>query len=91
MNNIQLSGKTRGHVFFRLGNAAYFQSRQITQTMRPVRGSENRGSGKPGSDHGIRERRYPRNEAMARAYLSGQHTMLAIAEYFGVHYSTVSG
>lgn len=36
------------------------------------------------------EQRHPRNEAMARAYLSGQHTMLAIAEYFGVHYSTVS-
>ena len=36
------------------------------------------------------ERHYPRNEAMARAYLSGQHTMLAIAEHFGVHYSTVS-
>jgi REP element-mobilizing transposase RayT len=36
------------------------------------------------------EQRYPRNEAMARAYLSGQHTMLAIAEHFGVHYSTVS-
>jgi hypothetical protein len=36
------------------------------------------------------ETRYPRNEAMARAYLSGQYTMLAIAEHFGVHYSTVS-
>lgn len=36
------------------------------------------------------ERRYDRNEAMARAYLSGQHTMAAIAEHFGVHYSTVS-
>jgi transposase len=36
------------------------------------------------------EQRYPRNEAMARAYLSGQHTMQAIAEHFGVHYSTVS-
>ena len=36
------------------------------------------------------ESRYPRNEAMARAYLSGQHTMLAIAAHFGVHYSTVS-
>jgi len=36
------------------------------------------------------ERCYPRNEAMARAYLSGQHTMLAIAEHFRVHYSTVS-
>ncbi len=36
------------------------------------------------------ERQYPRYEAMARAYLSGQHTMLAIAAHFGVHYSTVS-
>jgi len=35
------------------------------------------------------ESRHPRNEAMARAYLSGQHTMLAIAAHFGVHYSTV--
>ena len=28
--------------------------------------------------------------AMAAAYLSGGHTMKAIAEYFGVHYATVS-
>ena len=33
---------------------------------------------------------YPRNEAMARAYLSGQHTMAAIARHFKMHYSTVS-
>lgn len=33
---------------------------------------------------------YPRNEAMARAYLSGQHTLAEIARYFGVHYATVS-
>lgn len=36
------------------------------------------------------EQRYVRNEGMARAYLSGQHTMAAIAGYFEVHYSTVS-
>lgn len=36
------------------------------------------------------EQRYSRSEAMARAYLSGQHTMAAIAAHFGVHYSTVS-
>lgn len=36
------------------------------------------------------EQRYERNEAMARAYMSGQHTMAAIAEHFGVHYSSVS-
>ena len=33
---------------------------------------------------------YPRDEAMAQAYRSGQHTMLEIAKHFGVHYATVS-
>ncbi len=33
---------------------------------------------------------YPRDEAMARAYLSGQHTMAEIARYLKVHYATVS-
>lgn len=34
---------------------------------------------------------YPdRNEAMARAYLSGAYTMQQIGDYFGVHYMTVS-
>ena len=33
---------------------------------------------------------YPRDEAMARAYLSGQHTMAEIARYLEVHYATVS-
>ena len=36
------------------------------------------------------EARYPRHEGMVRGYFSGQHTMLAIAEHFGVHYSTLS-
>ena len=36
------------------------------------------------------EESYPRKEAMARAYLSGQHSMLSIAQHFDVHYSTVS-
>lgn len=34
--------------------------------------------------------KYPRDEAMAQAYRSGQHTMLEIAKHFGVHYATVS-
>ncbi len=34
--------------------------------------------------------KYDRNEAIALAYLSGQHSMAAIAEHFGVHYTTVS-
>ena len=33
---------------------------------------------------------HARNEAIALAYLSGQHTMAAIAAHFGVHYTTVS-
>jgi len=33
---------------------------------------------------------HERNEAIALAYLSGQHTMVAIAAHFGVHYTTVS-
>jgi REP element-mobilizing transposase RayT len=36
------------------------------------------------------ERSHERNEAIARAYLAGQHTMAAIAQHFGVHYTTVS-
>ena len=36
------------------------------------------------------ERRHERNEAIPRAYLSGQHTMAAIATHFGVHYTTVN-
>ena len=33
---------------------------------------------------------HPRNEAIARAYLSGRHTMAEIAKHFGIHYTTVS-
>ena len=33
---------------------------------------------------------HDRNEAIALAYLSGQHTMAAIAAHFDVHYTTVS-
>ena len=37
-----------------------------------------------------RQRYRNRNEAMARAYLSGAYTMSEIGEHFGVHYMTVS-
>jgi putative transposase len=33
---------------------------------------------------------YQRDEAIALAYLSGHHTMAAIAAHFGMHYTTVS-
>ena len=32
----------------------------------------------------------PRDEAKARAYLSGQYSLAEIARHFGVHYTTVS-
>ena len=35
-------------------------------------------------------RQHERDEAIALAYLSGQHTMAAIAGHFNVHYTTVS-
>jgi putative transposase len=35
-------------------------------------------------------KKHPRDEAIALAYLSGQHTMTAIAKHFEVHYTTVS-
>ena len=33
---------------------------------------------------------YNKQEAAARAYLSGHHTMATIADYFNVHYATIS-
>jgi putative transposase len=33
---------------------------------------------------------HERDEAIALAFLSGHHTMAAIGEHFGVHYTTVS-
>ncbi len=33
---------------------------------------------------------YNKQEVAARAYLSGHHTMATIADYFNVHYATIS-
>ncbi len=35
-------------------------------------------------------KKFPRDEAIARAYLSGHHTMASVARYFNLHYTTVS-
>ncbi|MGL4231352.1 MAG: hypothetical protein ACRDAM_00635 [Casimicrobium sp.] len=35
-------------------------------------------------------KKFPRDEAIARAFLSGHHTMAAVADFFHVHYTTVS-
>jgi hypothetical protein len=74
-----------------LGSESFVRKMQARIEKRPaldeIPRAQRRGLTQPLADF---EQRYARNEAMARAYLSGQHTMAAIAEHFGVHYSTVS-
>jgi putative transposase len=36
------------------------------------------------------QQHYPEKEAIAIAYLTGDHTQKSIADFFGIHYSTVS-
>ncbi len=74
-----------------LGSEAFVKKMQIQIEKKPaldeIPRAQRRGLSQPLADF---EQRYDRNEAMARAYQSGQHTMAAIARHFGVHYSTVS-
>lgn len=74
-----------------LGSDAFVKKMQAQIEQKPaldeIPRAQRRGLTQPLADF---EQRYARNEAMARAYLSGQHTMAAIAQHFGVHYSTVS-
>ena len=82
-------GQLRGQIY--LGSDAFVKKMQIQIEKKPGLGeiprAQRRAIGQPLKQF---EHDYLRDEAMARAYLSGQHTMLAIAEHFGVHYSTVS-
>ncbi len=74
-----------------LGSDAFVEKMQMQIEKKPaldeIPCAQRRGLTQPLVDF---EQRYDRNEAMARAYRSGQHTMAAIARHFGVHYSTVS-
>lgn len=74
-----------------LGSEAFVKKMQKQIEKKPaldeIPRAQRRGLTRPLADF---EQRYDRNEAMARAYRSGQHTMAAIARHFGVHYSTVS-
>ena len=74
-----------------LGSEAFVKKMQAQIEKRPsldeIPRAQRRTLTQPLADF---EWRHQRNEAMARAYMSGQHTMAAIAEHFGVHYSTVS-
>lgn len=74
-----------------LGSEAFVKKMQVQIEKKPaldeIPRAQRRGLTQPLADF---ERSYDRNEAMAHAYLSSQHTMAAIAKHFGVHYSTVS-
>lgn len=74
-----------------LGPEAFVKTMQVKIENAPaldeIPRAQRRAATQPLADF---EKRYGRKEAMARAYLSGQHTMAAIARHFGVHYSTVS-
>ena len=80
----------RNQVF--LGSDAFVKrhcvSAEQAERLREVPRAQRRALAKPLDDFA---RRYPaRREAMARAYQTGAYTMQEIADYFGVHYATVS-
>ncbi|MCJ7600355.1 MAG: transposase [Desulfobulbaceae bacterium] len=81
--------KLQGEIY--LGSSAFVQKMQAQIEQRPALGeipvAQRRPLTQPLAQF---EAHYPRQEAMARAYLSGRHSMAAIALHFGVHYSTVS-
>lgn len=79
----------RGQIY--LGSDAFVEKMQAQIEKRPALGEIPRAQ-RRALTQVLRdfERRYERNEAIARAYLSGQHTLATIARHFGVHYTTVS-
>jgi len=74
-----------------LGSEAFVKRMQALIEQKPsleeIPRAQRRAIDQPLSDYAAH---YPRDEAMARAYLSGQHTMAEIARHFDVHYATVS-
>lgn len=75
-----------------LGDDAFIERLQRaskrSENLCEVSKAQRRALAKPLSEYAIS---FPeRDEAMARAYLSGAYTMQQIGEYFGVHYMTVS-
>ena len=74
-----------------LGSASFVKQMQALIEDRPnieeVPRSQRRPLTQPLTEYSSN---YPRDEAMGRAYLSGQHSLTEIARHYGVHYSTVS-
>lgn len=74
-----------------LGDEAFVARHQQagnTETLREVSKAQRRSVALSLDEYSARYAN--RNEAMARAYLSGAYTMAQIAQHFGVHYMTVS-
>jgi len=59
-----------------------------TEVLREVSKAHRRSVALPLDDYRLRH--LDKDEAMARAYLSGAYTMADIGQHFGVHYMTVS-
>jgi putative transposase len=79
----------RGQVYF--GSEAFVSGMQALVDKKPVLTEIPRAQ-RRALTHALSDfaDNHPRNEAIALAYLSGQHTMASIAKHFGVHYTTVS-
>lgn len=79
----------QGQVY--LGSQAFVEKMQLLVDQKPelteVPRAQRRALQRALSDYAGR---HERNEAIALAYLSGRHTMAAIASHFGLHYTTVS-
>ena len=82
-------GQLQAQVY--LGSEQFIQKMQTEVDKKPtlteIPRAQRRALARALSDYA---KAHKRDEAIALAYLSGQHTMAKIAEHFGVHYTTVS-
>ncbi len=79
----------KGQIF--LGSESFIQKMEIESAKKPslaeIPRAQRRAMARELAEYAGA---YERNEAIAMAFLSGHHTMASIADYFGVHYTTVS-
>ena len=82
-------GQLQGQIY--LGSEAFVRKMQAMVDKKPslaeIPRAQRRALRRALSDFASK---YPRDEAIALAYLSGRHTMGQIAQHFGMHYTTVS-
>ena len=73
------------YYFVRIIKVSYLNAEQ---DLSEIPRAQRRGIVKPLSEYA---ENYIRNEAIANAYASGGYSMKEIGDYFGLHYSTISG